>query len=248
MQTEKVLWILKRLSQPPFEMSLIELAKELGMVKSGVYKILTAMVREDFITHNTDRKKYHLGSALYRLGNVYSARYGIGQIVMPVMKKINAETNETVSITLLEGLQPTLAFRVESTHELRLHGTIGKKYPLNGAAMAKVLGAYWPAEQLDNYLRQHPLEKKTEHSISDPDILKAEFAKVREQGYAISDEEGSKGAMGVAAPIYNHEGHVFAALGIGGPKNRIDSEVIRHWLDLIISGAKEISYKLGYRR
>ncbi|MFZ5969826.1 MAG: IclR family transcriptional regulator [Bacillota bacterium] len=245
--TEKVLWVLKRLGEHPFEMGLTDLAREMGYEKSGIYKILNMMVKDGFIVQNSNTKKYFLGPALYRLGIVYSEQKGIWELAKPVMKEIVEITQETVTLGIREGMDAILAYKLESTHEIRLHGKVGKKYPINAGSMGKVLAAYHDPKLIQEYLKHHTLEKKTDNTIIDKEKLLEEYALIRQQGYATSNEENTVGGFGIAAPIYDKEGSVWTCLCLAGPKSRFTDENIKSWVSLVIDGAREISYRQGYK-
>ena len=57
-RVEKVLWILKRLGEAPYELGVTELAREMGHGKSGIYKILLTLVEEGFVVKNDNNKEY----------------------------------------------------------------------------------------------------------------------------------------------------------------------------------------------
>lgn len=242
--TEKVLWVLRRLGEPPFEMGLTELSRNIGYVKSGIYKIMTKLTEKGFVVQNPGDTKYHLGPAMYILGEIYNYRYGLWEIAKPVMEFLVNLTEETASIAIKEGDSYTLAYRIDSPHDLRLHGKIGKKYLLNTAAMGKVLAAYDDPEYIKKYVYNNKLERKTPKTIVDPEKLLKEFEMIKEKGYAISDEEGSLDALGVAAPIYDKNVIVCASLGIGGLKSRIGKKGLKNIIKLVVDGANQISKKL----
>lgn len=242
--TEKVLWILKRLGEAPFEMGVTELSKNIGSVKSGIYKIMTKLTEKGFVVQNPGNKKYHLGPAIYILGEVYNYNYGLWEIAKPVMESLVNLTEETASIAIKERNIYTLVYRIDSPHDLRLHGEIGKKYLINNAAMAKVLAAYDDPECIKKYVYSNKLEKKTSKTIVDPEKLLKEFEMIRGKGYAVSDEEGSLDSLGVAAPIYDKNMIVCASLGIGGPKARIGKKGLKNIIKLVVDGASQISKKL----
>lgn len=92
--TEKVLWLLKRLGEPPYAMTLTMLSEELACGRSGVYKLLSPLVKNSYVVQNQENKKYSLGPSLYRLGMIYADLKGIAQIAHPIMRKLSAETCE----------------------------------------------------------------------------------------------------------------------------------------------------------
>ncbi len=244
--TEKVLWLLNRLGDPPYDMGLTELSKEIGFSKGGIYKILTTLVENGFVVQDSHTKKYNLGPALHRLGNIYSEQKGIYEASQPVMKAISEITKETVSIGIREGNDAILAYKIEGPKIVRLYRKVGLKFPMNAGAIGKLLAAYHDTESIEQILQDTELQAKTDNTIINPEKLLKEFEKIRKNGYAISDEENGIGNFGIAAPIYDANGEVWSCLSLAGSKEEFNEKRIKTWIPIIVNGAMEISYKLGY--
>lgn len=244
--TQKVIWLLKRLGEPPFEMGVTELANEIGYDKSGIYKILKNLEEGGMVIQNKSTKKYSVGPALYRLGTVYQERKGIWDKAYPVMKALSNITEETVSIGIREGDDAILAHKIESPHTIRLEDRVGRKYPLNAGAIGKLLAAYHDQDRIREILKKTTLDKRTENTITDVEELLLEYEKIRQNGYATSDEENREGSYGISAPIYDRSGEVWACLCLAGPKYRFTEKKVKNWINLVIDAANEISHRLGY--
>lgn len=242
--TEKVLWLLKRLGNPPYAMSLTTLAEELACGRSGVYKLLSSLVKDGFLVQDQENKKYSLGPALYRLGMLYSDLRGISRIAQPILRRLADETGETVSLAVREGDDAILLTKIESPHAIRLLGKTGQKYPFNAGAIGKLLAAYHDPERMEELLRKTELVKVTPTTITDHHQLWEEYRNIRLQGYAHSNEENTLGAFGISAPIYERPGIVSTCLCIAGPKERFTPERIQKWTLAVTLGAQEISQLL----
>jgi IclR family acetate operon transcriptional repressor len=109
----------------------------------------------------------------------------------------------------------------------------------------KALLAYLPQQRLERILTK-ALPRFTEKTITDPILLQEELERVRQQGYAVAQEELEVGLSAVAAPIRNHEGEVVAAVSVSGPSFRLSSEKMSELAELTRRTANEISHQLGY--
>lgn len=245
--SEKIVWILKRLGEPPFEMTASELASEMLLERSGVYKILQTLTDSGILIKSEHTKRYSVGPAIYRLGVLYSERKGIWELAEPILKNISAVTEQTVSIGILEGTQPILAYRIESPHEIRLANRIGSKYPFYAGAIGKLLTAYLPADDLLKVLDQDKMIARASQTITDKEALTEEYRKIRALGYAHSDEENTPGAFGISAPLFDKYGNVRSCICIAGKKKHFSEKRIRTWTKLLLSSAEELSYRMGYR-
>ncbi len=244
---EKVLFLLKRLGEPPYEMGVTELAREMCAAKSGVHKLLALLVRESFLVQNGATRRYSLGPAVFRLGNVYSDMKGIGEVARGVMEAIATITGTSVFVGIREGDEAYLAYKVDSPEGFIYQGQVGRRFPIHAGALGKLLTAYRDPEKVRVLLAGRTLERRAPRTITDPERMLEEYARIREQGYAVSDEENSPGAYGLAAPIRDRNGDVWACLCIAGPKRQFHEEQRSNWLRLVVNGAEEISYRLGFR-
>jgi len=244
--TQKALWILNRLGEQPYEIGLTDIAKEIGFSKSGIYKTLVILETENFIAQDKATKKYHLGPVLLRLGSTYTEQKGIWDIAFPIMKTIAETTRETIYIGIREGNDAILAYKIESPRIVRMFRRIGLKFPRNAGAIGKLLSAYHDPRIIEAILGSEKLEKTTPKAIVDPQKLLEDYKNIREKGYAISDEENKIGNYGIAAPIFDQNGKVWCCLCLAGPKEDFVKNNIETWIQLVINGALEISYKLGY--
>ncbi|MHC1760025.1 MAG: IclR family transcriptional regulator [Negativicutes bacterium] len=242
--SEKVIWLLKKMGNKPYEFSLQELANEMNVGKSGVYKILAVLQKEGFVARKGDTKKYSLGSALYGLGILYNEIKGLSGVAESIMQKVSIETRETVSLGIREGDDAILLSKIESPHAIRLFGKVGQKYPYNAGAIGKLLAAFHDPKRIDQLLSQTALIKKTPHTIVELSELKCEYEKIRTQGFAISDSENAPGAFGISTPIRDKNGNVFACICIAGPKERFTTQKIQEWTPLLVIAGNEISNKI----
>jgi hypothetical protein len=130
---EKVLFLLKRLGEPPYEMGVTELAREMCAAKSGVHKLLALLVRESFLVQNGATRRYSLGPAVFRLGNVYSDMKGIGEVARGVMEAIAKITGTSVFVGIREGDEAYLAYKVDSPEGFIYQGQVGRRFPIHAA-------------------------------------------------------------------------------------------------------------------
>lgn len=240
---EKIVWLLKRLGCQPYELSLSELSKEMGVGRSGLYKMLAVLQREGLVSRG-DNKKYSLGPVLYGLGTLYYELKGLHGVAEPVMQRVSSITQETVSLGIREGDDAILIAKIESSYDIRLFDRVGKKYPCNAGAIGKILAAYLDQERINSLLFGTELVKKTPNTIVTIPELKCEYEKIRVQGFAVSDSENTPGAFGMSAPIRNKNGQVYACICVAGPKERFTTEKIQAWIPVLIEAGKEISQRL----
>jgi IclR family KDG regulon transcriptional repressor len=246
---EKGLQVLRQLCEPPFLYSLGDLAKALGMTKSGMYKILAVLVQEGAVSMEEESGLYRIGPSAYRMGVVYANGRGLNEAALPVMEKIGQLTRETVSVGVRDGDSAFLALSVESPHVIRLKSRLGTRMPPNAGAIGKLLWAYHPdpARRL-RVLGSMNLELEgagCPKPILSLEELLREYDRIRAQGYALSVDESVPGFLGISVPVPDRIGRVWACLCVAGPLDRLPIDRALGLLPALRSGAEDIGARLG---
>jgi len=160
------------------------------------------------------------------------------------MESLAAATGETVLLTVYQQGEVVCIEKIESPHAVRLAMDVGTRRMPHAGASSKVLMAFLPPDEIEAII-QRGLPRLCTNTITDPQALRAELARIREQGYAFSVEETDTGAWGIATPIRNPQGEVIAALGIAGPTFRMSEERIQQHIRLCLQAAEQISHVLS---
>ena len=183
------------------------------------------------------RSKIHSGT--------YEDHIGLSKMVKPYLVRLRDLTGENASFSMLVDGKANLVYREESLQAVRVAGSVGQERPLYAGANGKVLGAFQSDEVIRRRLMEEPITPLTERTIISPDELLKEYAKIRAQGYAISDGELSIETIGISAPIRDESGTVWAAISIGAPRLRVDQTKLERYIFLVKEIAKEMSKDLS---
>lgn len=239
---EKAIATLKRLSEPPYEMTALELSKELRINRSSVHRMINTFMKEMMVLQNPITKKYSLGPEAYRIGNSYILSLNSMDQIRHIVTEVARETNQSVGYSVLSGEKVVNIFEIENFQPIKIGYSPGTVYPINCGSYGKTIMAFYePWEELVEIVNKAYLPKKTPYSITEPEELLKEYKKIRKQGYSISDEEGMIGAMGVGAPIKNSKGHVVGAIAAAVVKGTLDEKEFEFLKLKIIEGANKIS-------
>jgi DNA-binding IclR family transcriptional regulator len=224
-----------------------EIARITGLSRSTVHRLLVTLRRHELVQQLPDSRNYALGPHLLRLAQIAFSNVNLQATAKNVMEQLRGRCDETVGLhALLDPATRTVLDQAESTQPLRRTYTeIGLPIPIYQGAPGKVLLAYSPPELQDQVLTGR-LEAATARTITDPDKLRAELARTRRNGYALSFEERVPGTSTVAVPIANHTGAVVAALSVTGPSSRLDRKRLLGFVPLASEAARAISSNLGY--
>jgi len=200
-----------------------------------------------YIDRGAANGKDSLGMKLIELGTKASSRLDLSELAGPVLDRLMERTGETAHIGILsQGAVVSIADS-ESYKTLRTPSTVGRRNPAHCSSQGKVLMAALDPKELRTFLGQNPLRKFTQRTIPSMAALNRELAKVRQQGYAIDDQEFEEGLKCVGSPIRDRSGNVVAAISIAGPAMRLSAERMPGLIAVVVEAAVALSRALGYR-
>ncbi len=238
--------ILECLADRGPELGLTEITDDLGLSKSTVHRLLSALERRAYVRRFPLTSKYGLGTKLVELG--FKASDGDGLVTQAgrYLTLLVAETGETAHLGVLrDGLVVTLS-AVESSKTLRTPSNVGEWNGAHSSSIGKCLLADLDSDELALFLSSRELTSSTTNTISTEKELARELAKVRRQGFAVDDEEHEYGLKCIGAPIFDQTGRVRAAVSIAGPANRLGPSIMKVRLGAVKRAAAELSAELGY--
>lgn len=218
-----------------------EISQGLGMYKSTVYRILSALRAAGYVYQEEKTSKYCLSIRFYQIGLRLLGCEDFLQSFLPHAKRINEKYGEVVTVAARElelNEQPryTVLYGFQSSHVLSLKVGVGSFSPSHCTASGKCLLAYSTERYLKRFANS-ALPPYTERTITNWGALRAELQRVKKDGYAIDDEEFELGLKGIAVPLFASNGHVVGALSLTCPAERFR----KLDFDMLLSDLKEIS-------
>ncbi|MFN8456379.1 MAG: IclR family transcriptional regulator [Anaerolineae bacterium] len=242
---DRAIQILKAFEANQDEYSFTELCTLFNLNKSTAHGILNTLCQYQFLLRDEKTRKYRLGPALIRLGHLAHEQLDIRRIARPYMEALMQQTNKSVLLGMFYNTRITIIDKVDPIGTLHVSAVIGQQIPFSAGSFGKVFLAWKPEEEIDKFLAEHPLTAYTPFSIVDSDAYKNELARVRQQGYAIDDqEEYLLGVKAISVPLRDFQG-VVAAMTIAGFTSRGSGEPSQATIVAITQAAAEISKQLG---
>ncbi len=222
-----------------------ELARRLGLGKSGVHRLLTTLVAEGLVEQDPRSGGYRLGIVMYELGETVKVHLDLHAAAGSVLVQLREQTGESSQVGVLDGREVVYVDRLESAHSLRLFTETGRRVPAHCTSSGKVLLAHRSEPEREAFLTQ-PLQPLTPHTIVAPDALRAELATVRARGWAMAINEREIGVASVAAPVRDRHGDVVAAISIGAPVARFGAASRRRFTQALVEAGEAVSRRLGW--
>lgn len=238
---EKLLRILELFDEKGKQLTASEIYQILGLNKSTVFRILNILEESSYLERDPITLRYRLGFKIYFLGSLVEGYSEIRKLAHPFLENLNKTCNETVQLVILDRGEAFYLDKLEGERPIRVVSKVGQRLPPHCVGVGKVLLASLPKEALDKIIRKKHLKQFTENTITDPNKLEIELARVREHGYAIDNEEIESGLKCLAVPLNDSEGKVIAAISIAAPKERFGNEVIDRLIPVLKNTSSEIS-------
>jgi DNA-binding IclR family transcriptional regulator len=229
------------------ELPLGEIARRTALQPSTVHRLISTLVERGYVVQNPASGHYLLGFKLTEVANVIARRTEqLRSLALPHLQAIQKGTGETANLTVIERSNIVYLDQVEGSRSVRMHAPIGATVPAHAAASGKAMIAFMPPKLISEILGPEPFDQVTLHTITGLEALGEELARIRRRGYAIDNEEHEPGVGCVAAPIFNHDAGVLAALSVSAPSARIHAADAAELGELIKSRADAVSGALGF--
>lgn len=222
-----------------------EIAEHVGRSKSTVHGHLTSMVNAGYAVN--EGTTYRLGLRFLDHGIHVRDQMDIVQVAQPKVEELAEETDELAWCLVEEHGMGYWICKASGKHPVNTDVRLGLRRHLHYHSAGKAILAFQSNERIRMIVDRYGLPRRTENTITDIDTLFEEVERIREQGYALNEEESVKGLRAVAAPIRHPSGEVESAISISGPKNRMKGDWFREELpDLVLGAANEVEINLEY--
>lgn len=240
----KALEILDCFTPYETELSLNDFCEKTGLYKSRVHRLCGTLIASGYLVR-TSRTNYRLGPKLMVLGKVYEKSNTLRSIAAPIMKKLTEETGESTALFVVDGMKSICMAREMGHSRLVYSINEGDYMELTPTAAGRVLLAYAEPQFVDKVLTKTKLPRFTENTKVDVAEIREEMEKIKERGYGINNQEREEGIAAIAAPIFDFENKVPAALVVVGSAYRFKEEQIGFLRERLLAAAREMSRMMG---
>jgi DNA-binding IclR family transcriptional regulator len=239
---------LDALARAETDLSIRELADEVGVSKSAVQRLLSSLLESGLAVQDPVSRRYGLGPRTLVLGTAYQRRIDLRSVALRHMVHLRDLTGETVGLSVRVGDELLHVEQVESASALRRSFEIGRTLPLWCGAPSRLFLADLPDAEVREILRRRrpaavvPAAPPTARSMA------AAVREARERGFAVAYGETIAGVNTVATGLTGADGRVAATLSVTGPSTRWDAAAIEQWTPQLLETTAAVSDRLGHRR
>jgi len=241
---KKAFKILSAISDASNGLGISDLSKKLKIGKSTVHGITAALEEMGVLVRDPLYKRYTVGYSLLELCRTAYSKIELKDLARKPMEQLVEKVGETVFLGVLNGDHITIVDVVESRNEMKITSPPGTRLPLFAGAAGKVLLSQIKEEKAKEIIQKKGLVRYTLKTVIDHRQFHREIEKVREQGYAVDDEEYIAGVRAVAAPLIFASSPP-AALWVVGFTSTMDNQKMKTVIREIRETVQEIKQSLG---
>jgi IclR family KDG regulon transcriptional repressor len=232
------------------ELGVTEISRRLALHKNNVFRLLATLEQQDYIEQCARSERYRLGVRCLELGQSFARSRTLVRCARAALEELASSSQETSHLGVMRG-DEVVHLAGEQTERCVMSGLrVGRRLPLHCTALGKVLLACAPEEVRQDFDRRSGegrLAARTPHTIVDSHKFFEHLRGVAVQGFAIDLGECEEGLSCAAAPVFDVEGQVVAALSVSGPSFRLgEDRLLAEVAPLVASAAERLSRELGY--
>jgi DNA-binding IclR family transcriptional regulator len=223
---------------------LSELSRELGFSKSTTHGLVRALTEAGALDQDPGSKRLSLGPTLVELAFKNRNYLFLAEQVQPLLESLRDRIDETVFFGMMNRARTLIAATAEARKAMKISAAPGTTIPLLAGAVGKVFLAQMTPEDARRAVRRLPLPRFTPATIVEEDLLLAEAARVRQDGYAVDRGEYLSGVNAVAVGLETRRGVPMALWAVGFAES-MGKEKIAGIIESAMQAAADLRSLLG---
>jgi len=238
--------VLERIVSSEETITFAEIARDSGIPKTTLFRILSTLGREKWIEKRG--QGYMPGYRLIQLGMRALSKIELRDVAAPFLRDLSMQTEETAHLVTLFGRYCLITEVCDGPKHIKIACRPGTMTELYCSAPGKVFLAFTiGADNLRAFYRDVSLKKRTGKTITSIGALAEEVTRVAEQGYAVDDTEYYEDVRCIAAPVRDAMGRTIAAVGITAPVLSLKKDSVKPTAAEVMKTGDLISRALGGR-
>jgi IclR family pca regulon transcriptional regulator len=219
---EKGLSIIEAFDDAHSRMTASQAGERCGMTRTAARRYLLTLQHLGYVT--SDGKLFWLTPRVLRLGQSYLESARLPRVVQPFLQRVTAGTQEIAYVSVMDGDDIVYVARNGTNRSMNTGFVLGSRVQAQVTAAGMLMLALRDPQWLERWLAEHELKAYTSHTIASKDRLRLELARIRQQGWAVSEQQLELNYRGVAVPMVDHHGDLVGALSVTMPMGHESSE------------------------
>ncbi len=212
---EKGLSIIEAFDDANPRMTASQAGARCGLTRTAARRYLLTLQYLGYVS--TDGKLFWLTPRVLRLGQSYLESARLPRIVQPFLQRVTAGTQEIAYVSVLDGEDIVYIARNGSNRSMNTGFVLGSRVPAQVTAAGLLMLSMRTPEWLESWLQHHEFKAYTSYTIASKDRLRLELARIRQQGWAVSEQQLELIYRGIAVPLIDRRGELVGALNVTMP-------------------------------
>jgi IclR family pca regulon transcriptional regulator len=223
--------------------TIAQISQKTGIPRAAVRRCLFTLQQLGYV--DAELNNFSLRPKVLTLGYSYLSSTPLTVSSQPYLNAISRDLGESCSIAVLDDGEVLYVARSAASRVMSVALNTGSRLPAYCTSLGRVMLAWLAPDQLDAYFARVKLRPMTDKTVTNQKRLREILAGVRQDGYAINDEELELGLRSIAVPVRGASGQVVAALNVGAQAGRVSALRMREeFLPVLLRGAQELSVLL----
>ena len=228
------------------EIGVTELSKRLKLHKNNIFRVLATLEARGYIEQNKVTENYRLGLKCLQIGQIFIHQMGLLLQAKATLNELVKTTKESAFVAIRKGNAIVPLDFAEPVRAVRAVSFLGTVLPPHATAAGKIYLVF-EAEGGVSHALPDRLERFTEKTITDRQLLLDQMTEIGAAGFAVDQGEFNEDLSSVAVPVRDYTRALVGALAVIGPGHRLTPETIaKEIAPAILRGGGELSKRLGY--
>ncbi|NBE54988.1 IclR family transcriptional regulator [Streptomyces boluensis] len=242
----QVLSILRYLAGQAGPVPAAAISRDVGLPRSTAYHLLDTLVREGFVVHLPEERRYGLGVSAFELGSGYSRQAPFQRLARVPLARLVDRTGHNAHLAVLHGPEVLYVIEERAPGRRPLVSDVGVRLPAHLTASGRAVLARLPQPQLRALFPDaSAFVRRNELGPTSLSALRNLLTEVRRRGYATEENEVTNGFSSVAAAVLDHTAHPVAGVAVTFPGDEVDEEQARRIAEEVGRTARELSRRIG---
>jgi len=217
-----------------------QISEQVGIHKSTVHRLLATLEKKRFVQRDPATGTYSLGIRLLQMAYLTLEHNDLRRLATPFLRHLCEQHRENVDLAVLDDTDVVYLNMIESPQRVKLAAAVGQRLSAFATASGKAILAFMPDEAVRRIL-ERGMTQYTLNTLRSPEAFFENMRQIRQQGFALSEQEFEEGINAVAAPILDSSGQPIASVAIAGPAYRLTRERMIDIGPLVLATARDIA-------
>ena len=211
--------VLQAFTNPQHALSIAKISQKTGIARAAVRRYLHTLASLGYVVSH-DGCRFSLLPRVAALGQAYLSASAVPNLAQSRLDVLASEVGESCSLAVLDGADIVYVARASSSAVMSPRFNVGGRLPAHCTSIGLVHLAHLPESALEELLKSMRFLPYTAHTVRSPEALRECLARVREEGFAIADQQLEAGFRSIAVPVRASTGRVIAGLNVIVPVPR----------------------------